>query len=434
MSQSPCAIDQCKRTSRALCHCCNQNICLLHLKEHYDKFVSELNPLTDEINLLDNRLITIDIKILTEKSRQQLEQWRNECYQTIDRFFEEKYQELEELIIGKISKQKNELSLIRTILTKLIEEQEASQQEIDLLKTKISQLNENLKNIEHLSIHTTIHPLSIDNNTIEIIENLHFLPTLSSPCKTIDCSQIKSPIIASNEQFLLFHEHSYLCLIDQNFKIIKKLPWNSGQIQDICWSSTINRFILTIDNDNCGICFVHDNTISSENTKSLKNEKFHSCTCSNTSLFLSTDHYGSAIMEYRLLPSIELIKQWKSPDICAKDEYIDTIRYNNDQLGLLIQRYPEKILNLELRSAKTFDRIWSIQIDIGLKPYQYGYCLLNNNNCLLINKSSSCILHITNDGKIKETCDYNPRPVNATLFGQDTLAILTENNIQFHKI
>ena len=30
----------------------------------------------------------------------------------------------------------------------------------------------------------------------------------------------------------------------------------------------------------------------------------------------------------------------------------------------------------------------------------------NNNDCLLINKYSSCILHIKNDGKIQETCDY----------------------------
>jgi hypothetical protein len=139
-------------------------------------------------------------------------------------------------------------------------------------------------------------------------------------------------------------------------------------------------------------------------------------------------------MEYRLLPAIELVKQWKSPDICAKDEYIYNIRYNNETLGLIIEKYPEKIINFELRSSKTLDRFWSIEIHKGLKPFQYGYCLLNNNDCLLINKYSSCILHIKNDGKIQETCDYNPRPCNATLFGENTLAILTENSIQFHKL
>jgi hypothetical protein len=33
-------------------------------------------------------------------------------------------------------------------------------------------------------------------------------------------------------------------------------------------------------------------------------------------------------MEYRLLPSIELIKKWKSSDTCAKDEFISKYMKN----------------------------------------------------------------------------------------------------------
>ena len=112
MSQ-PCAVTKCNRTSRGLCDCCAQNLCLQHLSEHNASLISQLNPLTDEINLLDNRLISIDIKTLTERSRQQLEQ----------------------IVIEKITKQKNELNFIRIILTKLIEEQE-----IDLLKKRNSSI------------------------------------------------------------------------------------------------------------------------------------------------------------------------------------------------------------------------------------------------------------------------------------------------------
>ncbi|CAF1115485.1 unnamed protein product [Rotaria sordida] len=189
-------------------------------------------------------------------------------------------------------------------------------------------------------------------------------------------------------------------------KIIKKLPWHLERIKDICWSSTFHRFILTTEN--YGICFVYENTISLDNANCFKQEKFHSCTCSNTSLFLTVDDYGSSIMEYHLLPSIELIKQWKSPYTCTKDEYIDSIRYNNEKFSLIIQKFPEKILKIELRSIKTLDRLWSIQLDMDLKPYQYG--------------------------KIKETYHYNPRPYNATLFRDNILAILTESGINFHKL
>jgi hypothetical protein len=50
----PCAIETCKRKSRALCHCCNKNLCPDHLKEHDDSINSQIHPLVDEINTLDN--------------------------------------------------------------------------------------------------------------------------------------------------------------------------------------------------------------------------------------------------------------------------------------------------------------------------------------------------------------------------------------------
>ena len=152
MSEQVCTIEGCKRISRALCHCCNKNICLLHIKEHYDRFIYELNPLTDEINILENRLISIDKKFLIEKFYQQLEQWRSQCYKTINEIFEEKYQEIKEIINEKISQGNIEISLLRNKLTKLIEEQDASEKDINLIKLKINQINQSLDDIEHTSI------------------------------------------------------------------------------------------------------------------------------------------------------------------------------------------------------------------------------------------------------------------------------------------
>ncbi|CAF3862871.1 unnamed protein product [Rotaria sordida] len=180
MSQSTCTINKCKRISSALCHCCNQDICLLHLKEHYDKIILQLNPLTDEINTIDNRLITIDIKELIIEYCKQLEQWRNECHKTIDYLFEKKYKELQQITINKIDKQKNEINLI---------------------KKEIYQFNENLNTIEHTSFKINIQPLLINDNLIEIEEKSDLHSILSLPFKTIDFSEIKSSIIATNDQY-----------------------------------------------------------------------------------------------------------------------------------------------------------------------------------------------------------------------------------------
>ncbi len=60
MSQR-CAIQDCKRASRTLCQCCNQNLCRDHFNEHDDLLNSQLNPLTDEMNVLSDRLRAINI-------------------------------------------------------------------------------------------------------------------------------------------------------------------------------------------------------------------------------------------------------------------------------------------------------------------------------------------------------------------------------------
>ncbi|CAF1009822.1 unnamed protein product [Rotaria magnacalcarata] len=96
-----CAIETCKRKLRALCHCCNKNLCPGHLKEHVDLINSRMNPLADEINTLDNQLSLLNVDEIIDKYRQKLDKWRHECDTTIDRFCEEKCQELQKHCVEK---------------------------------------------------------------------------------------------------------------------------------------------------------------------------------------------------------------------------------------------------------------------------------------------------------------------------------------------
>lgn len=159
-----------------------------------------------------------------KSTREELDEYRNEYHRTIDRYFEKKSQELEEILFKKIHRQNSDINSIRTALTKFNQEQEVSQKEIDVLKTQIQQINENLNDIEYTSVQTNIHPLVLDNNLIEINENKDPSSILSLPFKTIEDLNIKSPIIASNDHLLLIHQQSYLCLINDQLEIIKKLP------------------------------------------------------------------------------------------------------------------------------------------------------------------------------------------------------------------
>ena len=71
MSQ-PCAIATCKRVSRTLCYGCNQNFCREHMVEHDLSLNSQLNPLSDEINALGERLKSINLENSIGDSHQKL--------------------------------------------------------------------------------------------------------------------------------------------------------------------------------------------------------------------------------------------------------------------------------------------------------------------------------------------------------------------------
>ncbi|CAF4544366.1 unnamed protein product [Rotaria socialis] len=102
-----CAIETCKCKSRAICHCCNTNLCPDHLKVHVDLINSRMNPLADEINTLDNQLSLLNVDQVIDKSRQKLDKWRHECHATVDRFYEEKCQELQQRCVEKVDQYPN---------------------------------------------------------------------------------------------------------------------------------------------------------------------------------------------------------------------------------------------------------------------------------------------------------------------------------------
>ena len=130
MSQ-PCAIATCKRVSRTLCYGCNQNFCREHMVEHDLSLNSQLNPLSDEINALGERLKSINLENTIGDSHQKLEQWRLESHKKIDQFYEQKCQELDQLISEKINEQQEKLLKTQAKIDELIREQQVTRQDIN---------------------------------------------------------------------------------------------------------------------------------------------------------------------------------------------------------------------------------------------------------------------------------------------------------------
>jgi hypothetical protein len=348
-----CNISTCKRSSLAVCHCCQKNVCISHLNEHQGIINSKLDPLVDEINALGERLQTIDVEKKVAYCRRKLEEWRAECHEKIDRLFEQKCQELDQLVAIKITQQREEISEVRSKLAKLMDQQETTRQDIDLLTSNIHYLEVVMNNIEQTCFQIIIQPLIIDDRSIIFKEKKDQEFDLSNDYpihQTIPYPPKSWVPLASNDHHLLFHQAPNLSLVNQELTIVKQVLWSYDTIWSTCWSSTLNGFIIITKNQ---IYRLDETTMSIENVQTNKKENWLTCTCSDLYLFVSTNEWGSLILQYSLSLPIELIKQWQPPYSCSKDECIDSIVYNNETLAVMIRNVNEKTNRIELKFSET---------------------------------------------------------------------------------
>ncbi|CAF3364799.1 unnamed protein product [Rotaria socialis] len=434
MSHS-CAVLQCERKFRALCDCCKQNLCLQHLTEHNMILVSQLNPLTNEIKALGERLESLKLHDIVRNGHQKLKQWQQDCHEKIDHLFEKKYQELDRLVTEKLDQQRESIRRLHSKLSKLVHEQEATRNDIDMLSTAIRQIEIDLKKIEQTSFQINTRSLVIDDSYIQvrkIDEHERDHSTLASVYRTLASPSGSYVEIASNDQFLLVHQKPNLCIVDLDMNIKQQILWEHKQIWDMCWSSVADRFIVI---DEADIFLIDERLIYIETVDTDKRRKWMSCACSQTSLFLSTDEWGSKIMQFRLLPSITFTKEWKPPLVCTENERIDGIACRGDMCALLIMNGKEKSLRIELRTCASFKRIWLRLIDgIFDSNFILRCCSLKADEWLVADCENRCLLHITKDGKLKMTIKYHDIPYRIKLFGPDMIVVSTQKGINFHKI
>lgn len=396
----------------------------------------------DEYAELNRKIVEIDevIKKVLEKflnnGREKLDKWRDDSYKMINLFYEQKCLELHENCSEKLQKSKENLDQLRLQIGQLNEEGQTNENDIQLLRSNIEHTKHKIENIEEKDIQINIQSLSINENLISMenfISDDFDLSFISSPCHTIRSSNENSWSIASNNKFILIDQYPNLYLLDKNLTIVNQYQWKYNNITDICWSSILNKFIIITPNK---ICLIDENFKSIEQIRSIKGEKWWSCTCSNTSLYLTTNQSDTNIFQYDLLSSFQLIKQWKSSDSDEENQSIYDITYQHEKLALIITNSLNRTVSLIVRSSTTFDLLWSYQLDINYKWFQTSVrcCSLTNDQWLIVEEYTSHIFHIDKHGQLKAKCQYNLQPCNAILFGTDLLAIRTESTINFHKI
>ena len=428
-----CVISACQRPANVLCHCCNENLCRNHYSEH-DYLNSKLNLLADEIDSFDRELLSVDVKKYIQNSNDRLQQWRLDGYKNIDQYCEQKYREIEQYLLKIINHKRESIEHIRTNMLDIVKDRRMTLEVIDSLSLNLHAIVDTLTNIDqrHLSIQTT--PLVVDRGCIQIDEisaEGFELGSITPVYGTIEYTRPGVHPIASNEQFLIMHREPHLCLVDRNLKVVKQNAWKHEPIVDMCWSTALTKFVVLTLNR---IFIVDVDSMTIERVETTQKLQWLSCTCSDTSLFLSTNERGSSICEFNLLNSMQAAKRWEPPDTCTKDERIHDMIYHKGTLLMMIESPQAERVRVELRSSARLDRLWSLPLDIDVRSKFYTCCLLNYDQWLIVDTSTSQLLQITMDGKLKSSCEYSPVPTCACLFGFDLLAVSTENGVNFHKL
>lgn len=429
-----CTKEKCSRLSRALCNCCDKYLCLEHLKDHADRLNEQLTPISDQFNQLAEELNKIT---LGETSFiKELDQWCFKAHQNIDHFYQKKRAEFEQFLKEEKQKQEKELQNIRDQFKQILEQQEATKENIQLLNNTLRSIEQQINSIQNSDF--VLIPLIINDNLCiikskeEIDKNL--LP-LSLPYQTIIKKETTWFSIAANEKHILICQSSKLCLLNREMIIEKEIPWSYDQIWDMFYSISLNRFLILTQQDLFNLDEQTMNLIKySIFDHSNINKKWYCGTTHLQTLFLSTKDSGSSIYQYQMFPSIQFFKEWQSPLSCSRNEYIYDLQSNNSSLAFVILNEKQNETRLELRSPTTFEQQWSCKITSASGTYRIRCCSLIHNQWLGIDAMNSLLLHIDENGKLIKQEKYDPSPRHIVQLDKYRIIISTTKSFNLHTL
>jgi len=429
-----CANEKCSRLSRALCNCCDNYLCLDHLKDHSDRLNEQLTPISDEFDQVTEELNRISLE--ETSFIKNLDKWCLQAHQCVDYFYQQKRKEFEIFLEEEKQKQENELNKIRQQFKQIINQQEATKENIQLINDTLRSIEQKINFIRNPDF--VIIPLVIKDNLCVLTSkgdgDKNLLP-LSLPYQSLLRQGISWFSIATNQEYILICQASKLCLLNRQMKIDKEIRWSYDQIYDMFFSTTLHRFIILTLED---IFNLDEKTMTLEkysfpNKNTIKGKWFCGTShCEN--LFLSTKDSGSSIYEYKMFPFIQFSKEWKSPVSCKKDEYIYDLRSNNSYLAIVILNNKKNETRLEVRSPTTFEQQWIFPITLASSPYRSRCCPLLQNQWLVIDAMNSSLLHIDANGTLIKQDKYNPSPRHIAQLDKHFIAISTTKTFDLHQL
>ena len=431
---SLCDLCTCESFSVAQCRCCRRSLCRDHFVEHDDSIRLQLNELTTRIDELVEQLETFDITQVAADGLSELLKWRIDSYQAIDQFYERKCSEINQYVAHVLHEQEKETEDLRLQVIKMINIQRTTDNDLKGLTSTVQILKEKMAEIEHMCIQAESYPLTIDEHLVNLRISSS-LPVqsidLSSPCQSIDRLPLSSDATASSHRYVLLHQNSSLSLVDEDQCIVGEKKWPYDWIRDMCWSSTLNSFLIVTSTD---VYLVAETTLSIERLTTIRGRSWQSCACSETSLFLCRDTWNSPVEEFRLLPSIQWVKAWRRNPTSEARQRVDRIAYQNGTCALIVNDASKKEISVELRSSITFARLWTSRLDIDYSERKIQCCAFDLNKWIVADWDTSSMFVIGKDGHLNRKIEYQYKIQHVTFLRPNTLIVSTNRTFNFHKL
>ncbi|CAF1398249.1 unnamed protein product [Adineta ricciae] len=387
--------------------------------------------MTNTVNSYISQMNELNIEQIHRDAQNKLSYWRNDSHRRINEFYQEKLEELQDYISEVKALYETKMRTIEDYLNQLVNQQDMSEEDSRLfIHSKNQAIQQTLEELKQICVQINPHPIIIDESEICIGKKFN-LKKLAHYSSQIPYAESSSAAIATNNEFILLHQHPNLCLFNRSAQLIRQCPWTDEWIRDMSWSATLKLFFIITSSK---VFFADEQIMSIAIADNFCRQTWFSCTCSDRSLYLSTCEWGSSIFEFSLQQQSTLVHQWKPPTTCKPSEGINDIQYSNGTLALMIKDNQAHERNLVVKSIRTFDTIWSFSLESSTNIRLMTCCPLKNNEWLIMDGAQLQIYHVTGRGKNVEKMNFDSVPYRASFLGSSMLVVATELSLNFYSI
>ncbi|CAF1263048.1 unnamed protein product [Adineta steineri] len=438
----PCDIEECNRASRALCHCCSQDLCIVHLKEHVDILNEQITPILDEIVCLSDKVWQLKDSSVMKKDLEKLLLWKKDAIRVVHNYYMFACRRLKEFVNETLDNQQDTIQRLHALVAEFVGNHDVTKDDIVWITEKVEGIQKQIIKQELVETLVKLRPLVIEKDVIQIDWMLpRMIPfdlgKLSEPhsSKYLHKEFSYDGMASSkDEQYLLLHTDNLLYLYDHELRAEQQMKWEYGYVTEICYAGLLEKFILLTDVGK--MRGVYSLCIHKMRVEKIIAGEFCKTACSNMHLYLLKKEQGPCVLYQYKLTNFELSRFL----VCAKNESIHSMACNSDMLGLIVFRRVPGVNSFKFRArfevrstAGKLDILWSIPMEFGSGIFAYNsISSLNINGWLVTDTADRRLTHISTNGTIQSTLIYKyGYPIKTALLGTDSIVVKSENDHHF---